>query len=143
MTKGVVFYAEPPEQSQSGDIARWTNLLEKLGFDFYIVIDNHDLISHWVETKTITGHRVETMAEAITKLDNDYSTCTKVKVHHMAPTKISSYTIPTNSVFLIGSDQNGLDVFTEDAEVKCVTSSEVWAIDCVNQIAVKLDQQGL
>jgi len=136
MTVGIVFYAESALQSQSGDIARWTNLLEKLDFDFYIVIDDHDIIPNWVETKTITGVRVDSMAEAITHISSNYNSHTKVKMVMTAETKITDYTFPTDVIFFIGSDQNGLDTFKEDTSVKCITANELWAIDCLNEISV-------
>lgn len=141
--KGICFYAESQNHSLSGDIIRWTNLIEKLGFDYYIVIDNNDIIPTWVETKQITGHRVNSMADAISLIGSTYPNATKVKMDETGQTKITAYTIPSDVCFFVGSDTHGFDEFTADDTIMAITSYPIWAIDVVNQVAMRCDELGV
>lgn len=133
MTKGVIFFTQSPHLSIWGDPSAWTNTLDKMNFDFYIMIDEEGIVPSWVETKSIEGYRVGTFDEALIKLNSIHPECDQVFLTENAITDLKDFIEPENPVYICGRDSGGLSYTGSDYEIK-LSAPNLWAIECISAI---------
>jgi len=131
--KGVIFFSEPEHLSIWGDPIAWTNTIDKMKYDFYIMIDQQRIVPNWTETKSITGHRVDSFSEALDLLKKNYPQCKQVYFTPNGNTDFIEYKEPNNVVYIFGSDSNGLDYNNADYNVK-LPAKDLWAVECLSAI---------
>ena len=131
MTKGVIFYAQSEIRSIWGDPSAWTNTLEKLGVDFYIMIDIEKIVPNWEETKQIEGHRVDNFNDALTKLGEVHPECKTVFFTMNSNIELKDFTHPANVCYVVGADSGDTPSFESDHSIK-LFSPNLWAIQCIS-----------
>lgn len=127
--RGVIFYTLPENLSIWGDPSAWTATLDKMGFDYYVMIDPQNIISNWEETKTITGARVDTMDEALNLIDQP----TKVYLTQNGTTELKDFQEPDNVLYILGPDNGDNPNISCDITLK-LPAQNLWAIECISAI---------
>jgi len=129
--KGVIFYTQSETKSIWADPSAWINTLEKLGVDFYIMIDEEKIVPNWEETKQIEGHRVDTFTGALTKLNEIHPECETVSFDMDAKIELKDFTHPTNVCYVLGADNGENPIFIPDHKIK-LYAQNLWAIQCIS-----------
>jgi len=117
LLKGVIFFTEPNNLSLWGDIAGIRNTLTKLVVDFYIVVDQQNIIPDWND-EVIESYRVSTFQEALDKLEQIHPECETVWLTSEATTELKDFDHPTNACYVMGADSGGTVYTTADHNVK-------------------------
>lgn len=133
MTKGVIFHAHSEMLSIFGDPVAWTNTIEKLGFDFYIMIDKEAIVPDWVETKSIQGYRVDDMADALQLLSDRRPECSLVELREDAVTTVTDWTPPEDICWIVGPDV-GADPVLPTAQKISLPCGRLWAIQAITAV---------
>lgn len=128
--KGIIFFVQSNLQSIWGDISAWSNTLDKLMLDFYIMVDESEVEKNWVETKRITGHRVTTFDKALTLLKSTYPECETVFMTELGDTELKDFTHPTNACYVVGADSGTEPRFIANHRVKMFPNN-LWAIQVI------------
>lgn len=115
--KGVIFFTEPNNLSLWGDIAGITNTLSKLVVDFYIVVDEHNIIPNWTDQR-MESYRVNTFQEALTKLEEVHPECETVWLSQSNSVELKDFDHPVNACYIVGSDSGNTIMDNADHNIK-------------------------
>ncbi len=140
MVKGIIFACEPEIQSLMGSPVGWTNTLDKLGIDFYIMVDTQNEVPNWDDSRR-ESYRVTNYADALTKLTEVHPECSKIKVEMSQTTDLKDYTHPTDACYIFGPDGGAYPTFTEDGGLKCYADN-LWAVECATAVCFDIHAKG-
>lgn len=131
--KGVIFYTQSENLSIWADASAWTNTLEKLGYDYYVMVDEQNILPNWEETKNIIGYKVQNIDQALSMIDSIDPNNETIFLTMSATQTLSNFTEPANPCYVCGPDNGGEPIFTPDQTLK-LDAPNLWAIQCVSAI---------